>query len=74
MAESKQHPKIRGTFIGEFHGLQFYGNLKKAKRTGRDRIWISVRQTNPKSYRVSENLSYMRSVDIQFESTPEGAV
>ena len=66
---SNPHPKISGTILAEFKGLTIYGKLKKAKRSGRDRIWIQIRQGEPKRYRVSESLSYMRSVDIQFEET-----
>ena len=67
--DSKLHPKISGKVLGEFQGLTIYGKLKKAKRSGKDRIWIQIRQSEPKRYRVSESLSYMRSVDIQFEKT-----
>jgi len=60
------HPKISGKKLAEFYGLTIYGNLKKAKRHGKDRIWIQIRQGAHKPLRVSECLSYARSVDIQF--------
>src|SRR5438094_306350 len=71
MNASEPHPKMRGEVIAEFHGLTIYGLLRRAKKSGRDRVWIQIRQNLPKRYRVSESLSYMRSVDIQFESTDE---
>jgi hypothetical protein len=61
------NPKIKGQLIGEFEGIKIYAVLNRAKRNGRDRILISIRQDQPK-YRVSESLSYMRSLDIQFET------
>ena len=62
-----QHPKIQAELIGEFHGLTIYGKLHPAKRSGKDRLWIQIRQSTPKRYRVSESLSYARAVDIEFE-------
>ena len=67
--KSKPHPKMTGKVLAKFCGLTIYGKLKKAKRTGKDRLWIQIRQAEPKQYRVAESLSYMRSVDIQFEET-----
>ena len=67
MAKPEQNPKIKGEKLAEFHGLTVYGRLKKAKRHGKDRIWIQIRQDEPKKYRVAESLSYMRSLDVQFE-------
>jgi hypothetical protein len=63
------HPKVEGTLIGEFHGLLIYGNFKTAKKTGKNRTWIQIRQREPKRYRVAESLAYMRSLDVQFEET-----
>jgi hypothetical protein len=67
MAKPEQNPKIKGEKLAEFHGLTVYGRLKKAKLHGKDRIWIQIRQGEPKKYRVAESLSYMRSLDVQFE-------
>ena len=61
-----KHPKIKGTTLAEFCGLTIYGNLKKAKRNGKDRVWIQIRQDTHKPLRVSECLSYARAVDVQF--------
>jgi hypothetical protein len=63
------NPKIKGQLIGEFEGIKIYAVLNRAKRNGRDRILLSIRQDQPTKYRVSESLSYMRSLDIQFESS-----
>jgi hypothetical protein len=61
-----KHPKINGSTLAEFCGLTIYGILKKAKRHGRDRVWIQIRQEAHKPLRVSECLSYARAVDVQF--------
>ena len=55
------------TLIGSFNGIEVYGLLKPAKRTGKDRLWIQLRQPDTRPYRVSESLSYARAVDILFE-------
>jgi len=62
----KLHPKISGDVIGVFQGLTIYGKLHKAKRYGKNRIWIQIRQDKAKRFRVSECLSYARAVDVQF--------
>jgi len=61
--------KIKGEPHIRFHGLLIFAKLKKAKRSGKDRIWIHVRQNEPKRYRVAASLSYARSVDVQFEES-----
>lgn len=61
-----KHPKIKGSNLAEFCGLTIYGRLKKAKRNGRNRVWIQIRQDANKPLRVSECLSYSRAVDVQF--------
>jgi hypothetical protein len=61
---------MSGQKLAEFHGLTIYGKLKKAKREGKDRIWIQIRQEAHKPFRVYETLSYARSVDIQFVVEP----
>ncbi len=63
------HPKLKGKIVAQFDGFTIYRHEKRAKRTGKDRIWISIRQEDPSRFRVSESLSYLRSVDIQFEAT-----
>ena len=66
---TSQHPKIKGKFLAEFHDLQIYGSFRAAKKDGKNRVWLQVRQRPPKRYRVAESLSYMRSLDVQFEET-----
>jgi hypothetical protein len=63
--------KITGQLLCDFHGLKITGTLTKAKRTGKDQIWINIRQSSPKKYRIRESLSYARSVDIEFVDDPE---
>jgi hypothetical protein len=63
--------KVSGQRLCDFHGLEIFGTLIKAKRTGKDQLWIQIRQTNPKKYRVRESLSYARAVDIEFVDDPE---
>ncbi len=69
--KSKLHPKMTGKVLAKFRGLTIYGKLQKAKSTGKDRVLIQIRQAEPKQYRVASSLSYMRSVDIQFEKDRE---
>jgi Tfp pilus assembly PilM family ATPase len=40
--------KISGTPIATFNGLKIYAKLQKAKKKGKDRIWINIRQDDPK--------------------------
>ena len=64
-------PKVKGTPLAEFHGLLIFGLYKTAKKTGKNRVWIQIRQGQSRRYRVAESLNYMRSVDVQFEETIE---
>jgi len=66
-ATTNSQGKVTGQQLGNFHGLTVTVELHKAKKTGKDRIWVQIRQKKPKRWRVAENLSYMRAVDIQFE-------
>ncbi len=59
--------KISGELIGEFGGLRIYGRISKAKRKGKDRLWIHIRQDDPKVWRIAATLSYANSLDIRFE-------
>lgn len=59
--------KVTGRILGEVEGIQVTANLQRAKREGKDRIWIRIRQSGVKHWRVSEALSYARAVDVQFE-------
>jgi hypothetical protein len=61
-----QHPKVAGTLIANFNGLMIYAQLTKGKRSGKDTVWIQIRQDAAKPYRMRECLAYARSVDIEF--------
>ncbi len=63
--------KISGELIGEFNGVRIYGRVTRAKKRGKDRMWIHIRQENPKEWRVAATLSYENSIDIRFESKKE---
>ena len=60
--------KITGKSIWSKQGFNIYLKSKKSKTgKGKDRVWIHIRQTKPKKYRVAANLSYTQGVDIVFE-------
>ena len=66
---TRNNSKIEAEILAEFQGLTIYGKIQPAKRTGRDRVWIQIRQNDDvKVYRVAESLSYARCADIQFEA------
>jgi hypothetical protein len=60
--------KISGELIGTFNGLRIYGRLSRAKRKGKDRLWIHIRQGEEKEWRIGATLSYENSIDVRFES------
>lgn len=66
MPGKTENPKLKGPRICSFEGLDIHASLHKAKREGKDRIWIQIRQNSPKKYRVNSSLSYARSIDVQF--------
>ena len=71
-ARVKVGGKVTGRILGTFEGLTISVHPRKAKRAGRNRVWIQIRQDEkPKKWRVSASLSYARSADIQFEEAPE---
>jgi hypothetical protein len=60
--------KVKGRILAEFEGLTISVHALPAKKTGRDRLWVQIRQKKGvKRWRVSASLSYARSADIQFE-------
>jgi hypothetical protein len=63
--------KVRAPKLFEFEGLEVYGILLKAKRTGKDRVWIQIRQQKPKKWHVSTSLNYAQGVDLQFQREQE---
>ncbi len=65
--------KVKGQVLAEYEGLTISVSPQKAKRAGKDRLWIQIRQNSPtKQWRVAASLSYARSADIQFVSEPSG--
>jgi hypothetical protein len=60
--------KISGELIGTFNGLRIYGRLSRAKKKGKDRLWIHIRQPSEKNWRIAATLSYANSMDVRFES------
>jgi hypothetical protein len=52
--------------FGEF-GLKITVDHRLAKRGGKNRFWLHVRQDDAKKWRTAKTLSYERSVDILFE-------
>ncbi len=58
----------KGTLITTVKGLQIYVKESPSKTgTGRDRIWVSVRQAGSKKWRLSASLCYVNAFDIRFE-------
>lgn len=63
--------KVKGHVIAEYEGLTISVSPHKAKKTGKNRLWLQIRQNGDvKRWRVSASLSYARSADIQFEDSP----
>jgi len=59
--------KITGTPVYTGHGFKIYvGIPSKPKKRGKSRIWISIRQDDPKEWRIYESLSYAQGADVQF--------
>lgn len=68
----KLEGKVRGRILAEFDGLTITAAPHVAKKSGRNRLWIQIRQNDrPKKWRVSTALTYARSADIQFVEEPE---
>lgn len=70
---NQKHPKVTGRVIGAFRGFTVYGQLYKAKRTGKDRVWIQIRQDNPKQWRSAISLTYPHALDVQFQKDQKNA-
>jgi hypothetical protein len=61
-------PKPSGQPIAKVQGLEIYVTSKPSvTRRGRDRIWVSVRQSNSKKWRVAASLCYVNAFDVRFE-------
>lgn len=63
--------KVKGQVLAEYEGLTISVLPHPAKRTGKNRLWLQIRQNaGVKRWRVSTSLSYSRSADIQFIDDP----
>jgi len=69
----KTQGKVQGQILGTFQGLTVTVAPKPAKRNGKDRLWLQIRQNDKaKKWRISTALVYARSTDIQFVDDPQG--
>jgi hypothetical protein len=59
--------KVRGKLLADFHDVKVYAVLDRPKRSGKYRIWLSVRQNIPKRWRTFATLSYPYGLDLGFE-------
>jgi len=67
---TKENGKIKGKVIAEYEGLTITASLRKAKKTGKNRLWLSIRQHGDvKRWRISTSLTYVSSTDIRFEDS-----
>jgi hypothetical protein len=60
-------PKVKGEPVLRVEGLEIYVNHFPAKREGRDRVWVQVRQKQPKSWPMAATLAYPHGIDVRFE-------
>lgn len=61
-------PKVIGSPVARFHGLDIYATLQPSKTgKGKERIWIQVRQADPKQWRIAASLCYVNGLDVRFE-------
>lgn len=61
-------PKPSGLPVYKVQGLEIYVTKEPSKtKKGKDRIWISVRQSTPKQWRVAASLCYVNAFDVRFE-------
>ena len=58
--------KLTGTPINIGHGFKIYVGKPSNPKKGKPRIWISIRQDDPKEWRTYESLIYPHGADIQF--------
>ncbi len=71
--QEERMPKISGMPHRELQGLKICAKLHKAKRNGKDRIWIHIWQAKPKRWRIAAALSYVnaRMFDLKEASKSE---
>jgi len=61
-------PRPIGTLIETVEGLKISVARAPSKTgKGKDRIWVSVRQDEPKKWRLAASLSYVNAFDVRFE-------
>jgi len=60
-------PFNEGKLITAFKNLKIYVNDSPPKKKGKHRVWIRVRQDEPKEWRISATLSWTKAIDIRFE-------
>ncbi len=59
--------KMTGVQIAKFDTLIINADLQRPKRKGKNRIWLQIKQDEPKKWQVVATLSYKHGIDIQFE-------
>jgi hypothetical protein len=59
--------KLGAKQIAQYKGIKIYASDFPAKKTGKDRIYISLRQEKPKAWKVFASLCYVNAVDIRLE-------
>jgi len=54
--------------VTKVQGLEIYVTNERAKtKRGKDRMWLSVRQSDPKKWKIVESLCYVNAFDVRFE-------
>jgi hypothetical protein len=62
--------KIAGKPVYSYQGLDIYVNPQPAKtKRGKHRVWIHIRQEDPRLWEEDEALNYVQSADIRFKKT-----
>lgn len=60
--------KMTGKKIIEYEGISIYVDYKKPKTSrGKKRMWMSIRQKEPKPWKIGTTLSYHKAIDILFK-------
>ena len=69
LTNRKDYPmasKITGKPVYTGHGFKIYVGPPTSPKKSKPRIWISIRQDDPKEWRVYETLSYANGTDVAF--------
>jgi hypothetical protein len=60
--------KVSGPPVANVQGLEIHFTNHPSKTgRGKDRLWLHVRQSKPKKWRVSASLCYVNGFDVRFE-------